>query len=468
MPASAHTASSSQKISSAASGKTVNGGRQSPRFSKVSPHQAGVHPTTGGAKTLRGGGGRAKLADLPVQEDGTVVCPYCQLPWSQKAAVYHVPRCESRNCQANCVKMPHEPIVRLPAEEVAKRESSVEIDSAKTPPMSPNALTDQALERSEALLAELKALGLGLGEENETSLAAGELPPNLPERQASRDSMISLVKQTESMEVPFAVLDVFAETWCKYRQLQTALDPAEATDKKVPSKSYRVKDVKYRHQLEPEPETTPIEESAASESDPDSLSSTCASSSRGSLHLPGFKSNSSSQAESFAEQYFASDLLSNQDSCEASALQQILLPHHSKQSSVRRQSPIRRAPCGGHEPPQKQQIFSQPKNTESERYPMTCKSTMVHPSPRVLQRTVPEPRLRVLSPERTQRALSPPTVSRQVSCTHKQMQLPQLSPRTCNRDIPTGFGVTQVGTNATCVVQQTITITNTVHVHSSY
>jgi len=193
-----------------------------------------------------------------------------------------------------------------------------------------------------------------------------------------------------------------------------------------------------------------------------------------SLLLPGFKSNSSSQGELQSvvgmthpadmsplsqhaqrklQQHWQSDVLSNQPRC-------------SKQSSLRRPSPPRGMLCG-HESPRNLQMFSQSHNAESDRYHMTGKSTMVPSSPRILQRSMPEARLRVLSPESSHRALSPQTISRQVSCTHKQMHLPQLSPRTCNRDITLGSAGAQVGTNATCVVQQNITITSTVHVHSS-
>merc|ERR1711971_197487 len=167
--------------------------------------------------------------------------------------------------------------------------------------------------------------GLGIGEEVDEAQVAEELPPDLPERQNSRASTSSRqMKQTETVEVPIAVLDLLAETWCKYRQLQGTPPPEEAK-KEVPLQSY--KEVKQRRQMEPEPETTPIEERAGSDSDPDSLMSTNASllssfgfsgyssspvpssgyasspapSSRGSLVLPGVKSTTLSQSESISE-----------------------------------------------------------------------------------------------------------------------------------------------------------------------
>jgi len=193
------------------------------------------------------------------------------------------------------------------------------------------------------------------------------------------------------------------------------------------------------------------------------------------------------------------------DARDASPLQHIVL----QQRPAERQSPRRRSPRGHDSPRQLQVLPPQFQLAEQQHSsPGFGDGSGLHPkvlelahrfrinephtsprvlhrtlSPRLMHRTVPENNfpvaLRVLSPERTARVSSPQPVVRQVSRAAKQMppqQSPRagnremlkagpLSPRTGNRDVlKVGLSA---GTNSTCVVQQTITITNTVHVHSS-
>lgn len=99
--------------------------------------------------------------------------------------------------------------------------------SLATTTLTPHALTDTALRKSEVLLAQLSALGLNTDkngfylEEVEHEEAADEGIYQMPKSDCSSPKSWAALtpKATDTVEVPVVLLDMFVETWSKYRKL---------------------------------------------------------------------------------------------------------------------------------------------------------------------------------------------------------------------------------------------------------
>lgn len=143
----------------------------------------------------------------------------------------------------------------------------------RTPTMTPNAITDRALIKSEQLLADL--LALGCGEVTESASQEKDATDECQEKDAkvegdaSTKSVDSVSKwpawvpdeSVETVRVPVQLLDMCAEVWTLYRK---ALGAASATAKcrqnssepAVPPRAPHDMDYEHSPQLcEPEPET---------------------------------------------------------------------------------------------------------------------------------------------------------------------------------------------------------------------
>lgn len=108
-------------------------------------------------------------------------------------------------------------------------EDSSTIDSSKTPTLTPHTLTDNALRKSELLLAELTALGLSDEDELENkhvhSSGEDKFCLKCGESSLSADSIFLPIhyghKFADTVEVPVVLLDLFSETLAKCHSSQS-------------------------------------------------------------------------------------------------------------------------------------------------------------------------------------------------------------------------------------------------------
>lgn len=125
---------------------------------------------------------------------------------------------------------------------------------SRTPTLTPNALTDSALTKSEHLLANL--LALDLGDENEPA-PRGEDP--LAEGDRSTRSAVSIAswpawmsEDVETVKVPAHLLDKIAEVWALYRKLCRAAPTSRVRESSSAEPTATTSSPRLR---EPEPET---------------------------------------------------------------------------------------------------------------------------------------------------------------------------------------------------------------------